>query len=222
MDVYSIYELWCARSNKSYIGYTSLTPDERFELHCKDAQRTTNSHIHHAIAKYGREAFEVRTIYQSKDSQHTLEEMEPFFISEYRKLGEVYNIQEGGRGYRNNPRSKPVELYDADFNLVETCKSTGEVARKLCCHPSTVMQACRQADLGRGSQLKGFWACYAGSKPVKKDTSYMTQRNQTIKPFLGKKRPDHAAWMRINNPRKKTGLFADKISENKDVDPSRD
>jgi hypothetical protein len=169
-----------------------------------DSKRDSNSHLHRAIAKYGREAFVIETIYQSKDRDFTLEVMEPWFISEYRKAGfELYNIQDGGKGYKNNPRSKPVELYDADLNLIETLPSQSSVARRLSCNLSTVIQACRNAEAGKASRLKDYWVCFTGSKPVKKDTSYLLARNNRIKPFLGKKRPDHSKWMKENNPRRK-------------------
>lgn len=201
--IYSIYTIQHRFSNKAYIGFTSMTPKERFDLHVKDAIRgNTNCYIHHAISKHGREAFEVGAIYQSKDVDHTLEIMEPWFISEYRKAGvTLYNIQDGGRGYKNNPRSKPVELYDFDLNLIKTLPSQSAVARHLGCNLSTVIQACRQAEAGKGSKIKEVWVCFQGSKPVKKDTSYMAERNRTHTPHLGKKRPDHSEWMKRNNPR---------------------
>ena len=133
----------------------------------------------------------------SKDSDFTLEVMEPWFIAEYRKAGfELYNIQPGGRGYKDNPRSKQVELYDFDFNLVETLPSQSAAARQLECNLSTVIQACRNADLGKSSRLKDFWVCFTGSQPVKKDTSYLLERNNRIKPMLGKKRPEHSKLMK--------------------------
>jgi hypothetical protein len=181
------------------LGYTSLTAEQRFDLHVMDSKRGSNSYLHRAIAKYGREAFVIETIYQSKDRDFTLEVMEPWFISEHRKAGiELYNIQDGGRGYKNNPRSKSVELYDADLVLVETLPSQSSAARRLSCNLSTVIQACRNADSGKASRLKDYWVCFAGSKPVKKDTSYLLERNNRIKPFLGKKRPDQSVRMMGN------------------------
>lgn len=196
--MFSIYKITHLKSNKVYLGFTSLTIAERFDLHVKDSLRgNTRCHIHHAIAKYGRDAFVIETIYQSVDGNHTLEVMEPQFIREYREAGyELYNIQDGGRGYKNNPRSKKVELYNEDLNLVETLPSQSATARKLDCNLSTVIQACRNAEQGKASKLKEFWVCFAGSKPVKKDTSYLLERNRRIKPLLGKKRPDHSKFMK--------------------------
>lgn len=202
--IFLIYRITHLISNKVYLGYTSLTAEQRFDLHVGDSKKKSKSHLHHAIAKYGRDAFEVETIYVSKDADYTLTVMEPWFIAAYRKAGfELYNIQPGGRGYKNNPRSKPVELYDADFKLVKTLPSMSAVARELQCDIATVIGACRNADAGKASRLKAYWACFAGSKPVKKDTSYLLERNRAIRPFLGKKRPDHSKWMKENNPRRK-------------------
>ena len=201
----SIYTIWSKTSNKLYVGFTSLTVEERWSLHAKDAKNPKNSHLHHAIKKYGQDDFTVEVIYQSMDRDHCHNVMEAHFIDLKRSEGwKLYNIQPGGEGNKDPKTSKRVELYDADLKLVETVASQSATARKLDCDLATVIQACRNAVQGKASKLKGYWACFEGGTPVKKDTSYMTERNQRIKPFLGKKRPDHSQWMKDNNPRKKS------------------
>lgn len=220
--MFSIYKIRHLDSDKIYIGFTSLSPEQRFYLHLKDAHLGSKSHLHHALAKYGKEAFEIETIYISKDKEHTLETMEPFFIREYREAGyTLYNIQPGGRGYKDNPRSKKVELYDSDLNLVKTLPSQSATARELGCDLSTVIAACQNADNNKASKLKGYWACFQGSKPIKKDTSYLLERNRKITPFKGKKRPDHSLKMMGNQNARKKPLLTDTVAEDPSVDSSR-
>jgi hypothetical protein len=201
----SIYTIWSKTSNKLYVGFTSLTVEERWSLHVKDAKNPKNSHLHHAIKKYGQDDFIVDVIYQSTDRDHCHNVMEAHFIDLKRSEGwELYNIQPGGEGNKDPKTSKRVELYDADLKLVETLPSQSATARKLGCDLATVIQACRNAAQGKASKLKGYWACFEGGTPVKKDTSYMTSRNQRIRPNLGKKRPDHSQWMKDYYRRKKS------------------
>lgn len=193
----SVYTILSRTTNKLYVGFTSLAVEERWSLHVKTAKNPKNSHLHHAIRKYGQDDFIVEVIYQSMDRDHCHNVMEAHFINLKRSEGwELYNIQPGGEGNKVPKTSKRVELYDANLNLVETVASMTAVSRKLQCDLSTVRQACQNAAAGKGSKLKDYWACFEGSTPVKKDTSYMTERNQMIRPNLGKKRPDHSQWMK--------------------------
>lgn len=205
MQIYSIYVLKSKTSSKVYVGYTSLTVDERWRIHVIDSKRSKNSHLHYAIQKYGVDDFEIDTIYQSLDRDHCHNEMESYFIKQFISDGlELYNIQPGGEGNKEPKTRKAVELYDKDFNLIETIPSIAAVARKLSCDQSTVSIACRNAENNKSSRVKEYWVCYAGSKPIKKDYTYMKERNQRIRPHLGKKRPDQSKFMRENNPRKRT------------------
>jgi hypothetical protein len=199
MVSYSIYCISCSKSNKKYIGFTSRTLEIRLAEHKKGSIKKDRP-LYIAMQKYGPESFTIELLYENTDLDYTLNTMEEFYIQKYKSEGiKLYNVQSGGRGYRNNPRSEPVELYDSNLILVKTYPSKSATARELGCDLSTVITACKNANQNKSSKLKNYWACLAGSKPVKKDTSYLIERNKSIKPYLGKKRPDHSKWMKINN-----------------------
>lgn len=210
MSIFTIYKITNLCNQKVYIGYTSLTIQERFNLHTKDSKKGKKhkSHLHSAIAVYGKENFIIEEIYQSLDGNHTLEIMEPYFINEYKAQGfELYNIQEGGKGYKNKPNKKTVDVYDSELNYVNTYFGIAEAARFLGSKAPIVSMACKNAQNNKASQVKGYFVCFNGDKPIKKDTEYLSNRNKIIKPFLGKKRPEQASMMRANNPNADANVY---------------
>lgn len=101
----SIYLIYLVRLNEKavYVGFTSKSIEERWKKHCMDATKYMSSYVFHkAIRKYGVEAFSVETIYTGDDWKHTLQVMEPKFITEYNTYihnnGEGYNMTMGGEG----------------------------------------------------------------------------------------------------------------------------
>lgn len=101
MIIYSIYRIVNKNNGKCYIGWTSRDPNQRWDEHCK----STVSAMTYALRKYGKDAFDHTTIYQSLDKDHSLE-MERAFIVEYKSLHEGYNRTEGGEGicgYKQTP-----------------------------------------------------------------------------------------------------------------------
>lgn len=117
--IYSIYKIQNQLNGKCYIGFTQNTK-VRFSAHRNRAKNGVVTPLYGAIRKYGVENFTFDVIYQSKDREHALIEMEPKFISEYNGLTEGYNLSPGGtntntpemmqraseRMKRNNPMTK--------------------------------------------------------------------------------------------------------------------
>ncbi len=102
MTIYSIYIITNKLNNKTYVGYSS-NPQKRFWQYASQAARAAEPRpINLAIDKYGIENFEFNIIYQSKDKQHTLFEMEQYFIDQFQtKINERgYNVDIGGSGGR--------------------------------------------------------------------------------------------------------------------------
>jgi group I intron endonuclease len=96
-NIYTIYKATNNVNGKVYIGFDSKWP-KRQKAHktCKD-----NTVFYNAIRKYGWEAFSWEIIYQSKDKDHTLKEMEPHFIKEFDTFytnDKGYNMTSGGDG----------------------------------------------------------------------------------------------------------------------------
>lgn len=96
MIIYSIYKVVNTSNGKVYIGFDSKWPRRRnsHKYHTKDR----NQHFYNALRKYGWENFEWEVIYQSKDGEHCLNVMEPFFIQEYNTFEQGYNSTLGGEG----------------------------------------------------------------------------------------------------------------------------
>jgi group I intron endonuclease len=78
MKIYTIYKSTNKNNQKSYIGFDSNWP-KRKNKH-KQLFSKKNTKFYSAIKKYGWDSFEWTILYQSKDKNHTLNEMENFFM----------------------------------------------------------------------------------------------------------------------------------------------
>lgn len=106
MQIYTIYLATNIVNGKHYVGFDSCWPKRR-ESHKYAAQNpkrnTYRTAFHSAIRKYGFESFKWNVIYQSVDRDHTLNEMERHFITEYNTYcgansSDGYNLTLGGEG----------------------------------------------------------------------------------------------------------------------------
>jgi group I intron endonuclease len=98
MCVYTIYKATNIVNNKVYIGFTSLTLDERSSRHRANSSNNENTKFYKSIRKYGWNNFIWEIIYQSLNYEHTLNEMERHFIEEYNSYKDGYNSTLGGEG----------------------------------------------------------------------------------------------------------------------------
>ena len=134
METYTIYKATNLINNKVYIGFTSQWP-KRINGHNYDRRYGNAKYkaFYKAIAKYGWENFNWTALYQSKDKHHTLKEMEPYFINEYRSwVGfddcNGYNITKGGDGTFGWKRSS--KLIEAHRAMLKGRKQTKEHIEK--------------------------------------------------------------------------------------------
>jgi group I intron endonuclease len=101
MGIYTIYKATNKINGKSYVGFDSKWP-RRKKQHEKSSFNKNNSaytgKFHYAIRKYGIINFDWEIIYQSKDGNHCLTEMEFYFIKEYNTFNNGYNMTFGGDG----------------------------------------------------------------------------------------------------------------------------
>lgn len=135
METYTIYKATNTINNKVYIGFTAHWP-ERINRHNYDRQYK-NKPFYNAIEKYGWDAFEWEAIYQSRDFEHTLSIMEPFFIKEYRSYVGFedcngYNMTLGGEGTKGWKRS--TELIASHRLQLTGRKQTAEHIAKRTAH----------------------------------------------------------------------------------------
>jgi group I intron endonuclease len=100
--VYTIYKIVNEINNKVYVGFTSNF-QKRVRDHKSASRCNTTKALYRAFQKYGIDAFVFEEIYQTKDRQHALNDMEPLFIEMYEAFGvKGYNMNPGG-GNTNTP-----------------------------------------------------------------------------------------------------------------------
>lgn len=130
MRIYTVYRATNLVNNKVYIGFTKNWP-QRINGHNYDSRYGNAEHkaFYKALKKYGWENFVWEAIYQSKDENHTLKVMEPYFIREYRSwVGfedcNGYNITLGGEGASGYKRT--IELIESHRQKMKGRKFTKE------------------------------------------------------------------------------------------------
>jgi len=82
-------------NHKRYVGFTTNF-EARVSAHKKLSGR--KYYLHRAMKKYGGENFKFEVIYQSKDVDHCLKVMEPYFIEKFNTYNDGYNLTLGGEG----------------------------------------------------------------------------------------------------------------------------
>ena len=92
-----IYKITCQPTQRSYIGKTRSTQQQRWYQHCSDARRGSDTDLHQAIREYGTDAFQVTTLQEWDDiSNEALQAAETYFITEHNTFHESYNMQVKG------------------------------------------------------------------------------------------------------------------------------
>lgn len=92
-----IYKISNSQNSKVYIGQTTKTVSERYDLHLKASKNKSKQtlHLYLAMNKYGIENFWVEQI-DSATSQEELNEKERYWIEYYDSLNNGYNMTKGG------------------------------------------------------------------------------------------------------------------------------
>lgn len=101
--MYTIYQALNTVNKKSYIGFTTETPSERWTKHKSSARRGSRTHFHCSIRKNGPETFSLTVIEEGMDDDYGLCVREPYWIS---VLKPEYNRTAGGEGTLGNKPSK--------------------------------------------------------------------------------------------------------------------
>lgn len=126
-----IYKITNKINQKSYIGKTTRTPQERFEEHRKEAkrERAKDRPFYKAINKYGMDNFTLETIEECSDE--IASEREQFWIQAYATFKNGYNDTIGGDG-------TPYIDYNLVVELYEQFKNQNKVAEIMGIHKSSV------------------------------------------------------------------------------------
>lgn len=93
-----VYKIIYKPENKIvYIGYTSFSPEKRFNQHCQKSQTGSDLNIHKFIREKGKENFDIKKLC-SCSSISNLRKMERFFIKKFDTFSEGLNMNPGGGG----------------------------------------------------------------------------------------------------------------------------
>lgn len=90
-----IYKATNKKNNKSYIGQTINSLDDRKYGHILSSKQNSDLVFHQAIRKYGEDNFDWE-ILEECSSIEELNEREMFYIKELDTYGKGYNMNEGG------------------------------------------------------------------------------------------------------------------------------
>jgi len=99
--IYRIYRCINNTNDKVYIGYTNKSLEQRAKEHMKAAKKDSEYVFHKSIRKHGFDNFRWEVLFESKDKNFILNEMESFFIKEHNSFyenGFGYNMTYGGQG----------------------------------------------------------------------------------------------------------------------------
>lgn len=89
----TIYLIWNDVNNKTYIGQTTQTLNERMVQH----KRAKEGYLHEAMREIGFEHFHIKAIEENIPS-HLLNDKEREYIEKYNSIKEGYNVLKGGKG----------------------------------------------------------------------------------------------------------------------------
>lgn len=137
MNIHTIYKITHTPTGMSYIGYSGMV-ERRWKVYRKlKLGGSYKRKIERAIAKYGIDQFEFTILYQSLHRDHTLDEMEDHFITEFDTLNTGFNMRVGG------------QWAHTDYQTTEAVKAKiSKVVRERMADPS-VREKLRAAKLGK-------------------------------------------------------------------------
>jgi len=94
---YKVYKIENIMNSKVYIGYTSLSINERLHKHYTNALYGKKSKLYESIRKNGISNFKLSQLFSSDSKEEALK-MEIFFIEKYDSFKNGYNMTLGGDG----------------------------------------------------------------------------------------------------------------------------
>jgi group I intron endonuclease len=113
MSIYSIYKITNNVTGKIYIGFCSNFKKRIYRHKYNAFTLKKEQYLYNSMRKYGLENFSFEEIYSSKDKDHCLFEMEPFFIKEYNP---EYNMTKGGEGCLGYKHTEKTKTFLSELN----------------------------------------------------------------------------------------------------------
>lgn len=103
-----IYKATNTKTNKAYVGQTTLPLQKRINGHYSDARcKKTSMHFHRAIKRYGEDVF-IWEILENNIPVDALGDKEIRYIEKYNTFIDGYNLSPGGatnRGWKASPET---------------------------------------------------------------------------------------------------------------------
>ena len=90
-----IYQITNILTSDFYVGKTVKNLNRRFSCHKSFSKRGSNTHLHHAMNKYGIENFTIHVLEKNIPNETLLNEKEMYWI---KQLSPHYNMTMGGEG----------------------------------------------------------------------------------------------------------------------------
>lgn len=123
------YTVYCHRNKTNgfeYIGMTGRSVKERWSGGIIRYAKCKNFEL--ALKEYGWDGFEHLVLFSDMTKQEAMEK-ETELIRENIAKGISYNVRDDN-DWLGNLRKRPVDVYDLDGNLLETCESVHDVCVK--------------------------------------------------------------------------------------------
>jgi len=113
---YKVYKIENIMNNKVYIGYTSLSINERLHKHYTNTLYGMKSKLYDSIRKNGITNFRLCELHRTSDLSESLN-MEKFYIDKYNSFKNGYNMTLGGDGGNCTLYMNDVELSEYKSKL---------------------------------------------------------------------------------------------------------
>ena len=119
-----IYKITNDINDKSYIGLTTTTVEQRWSKHIRN-YKTVDYTLYKAMRKYGIEHFSIQTVEQCDND--CLNECEKYYINLYDTYSNGYNDTRGGEGNTLYDRKEIYSLWDDGYSVGCIAKQIGSV-----------------------------------------------------------------------------------------------
>lgn len=119
-----IYKITNDINNKSYIGLTTTTVEQRWSKHIRNYQ-TVDYALYKAMRKYGIDHFLIQMV--ERCDNECLNERERYYIDLYDTYNNGYNETRGGEGNTLYDRSEICSLWDDGYSVGHIAEQIGSV-----------------------------------------------------------------------------------------------
>lgn len=178
-----IYKATNKINQKSYVGKTEKTFEERMSAHLTDAKRDKGFAFHAAIRKYGEENFVWEIVEDNIVEEEILNQKEEYYIALYESFGpKGYNMTKGGEGQKGWVPSEETRAKWSEQRKGKDPWNKGTAKPKKVLSEEEKAARKADADRRRSETQKGRKTWNTGMKDVYGRTTYkVTYKDGTEK-----------------------------------------